>query len=205
MCVLGLGFDCRLSWLYMIVPCGGSLEVSSSFFHVPYGSKLEPRQISDAVLLLEHSQSFCRFQEAWKASRWLLSQGLHDIPWWRFHLHKSDALKHSTSASPFYFPHQSIPPSFPGNGAQSLDLPRWRIRALWRQWQKLSQHRRHRRQTRDLLGRVVLGGLRHVLWAWWKVLMQKAGAVFLRVCGGSLDQCSFQAFKLDPSRPYSFC
>jgi len=27
---------------------------------------------------------------------------------------------------------------------------------------------------RDLLARVVLGGLRHVLWAWWKVLMQKA-------------------------------
>ena len=185
----------------MIVRCGGSLEFYSNFFHVPYGSKLEPSQILDAVLLLAHGQSFCRFQEAWKASRWLLSQGLHAIPWWRFDLHKSDALKHLTFASPLYFPHESIPPSpsrkpqlyvqLPGSGAtswQTLHLPRWRIRALWRHWQKLSQHRRHLRQMRDLLGRVVLGGLRHMLWAWWKVLMQKAGATFL-------DHRFFQVFK----------
>ena len=66
---------------------------------------------------------------------------------------------------------------FPSPGSTRLvsDLPHWRLRALWRQWQQLSRRKRRLRQIDQLLGSVVTGCLRQMLWAWQKVLLQKAG------------------------------
>ena len=62
----------------------------------------------------------------------------------------------------------------PGSARFVSHLPHWRLRALWRQWQQLSRRKRRLRQIDQLLGSVVTGCLRQMLWAWQKVILRKA-------------------------------
>lgn len=90
------------------------------------------------------------------------------------HLHQI-YIKFTSRIYEFHCLIMSHPFPSPGSARLVSHLPHWRLRALWRQWQQRSRRKRRLRQIDQLLGSVVTGCLRQMLWAWQKVLLRKAG------------------------------